>query len=1188
MDSPPKRMTRARAAARAGVNTTKTTKIVTAAARARSLSTATASTKSTSAKRKARDVEKNDLDEESAGISTRRAVRARPGNRDETAICGTTSVGSVSRESRSRATGRTKVAVPEDGHALAVTRTRSRVGNAASQDGTNPTRAVPKTDNKTTQTRAVDSTVSKAALDDSKSVPRKTVRIQRPGKENASVGSKAEETSTENARRGLRGRPTRRATRPVPADHSSEKKRQRPLSPRKVTQMPVSRDRESSDDELSGGDGLRMTAKSPKRISMSGLSKEQTAEDTCADHEDDGHGDAAKLTAGPGPAALASSPRRAPPSPPRETLKSPAKRVGGLQLPGLNLQSRILSIAEQDTHILPDHCNALLQSPAKRPPSPIKGLNNFPTETFGSTSQEQTSTKRCSLLQSPAKRAMPGALSLVQHAAGTSAPLPESPELQPIMEAGLPVSSSGRPSDLLLAEELDGSMQNSTADSPFDAPMEGLCFSKRMLAMPPGQTDSASVEKAANEFSEGTESIWTRNTMSAGTDDCGAPEATSGEGRSTCQDEAHLPPAGMAQEADHDEFMNLQDIMTEMEETGEVLALANKSDAASDELQHASNLETQDDVVDSRCDSKSLIESEDEVSKGDTMSVMHEKKGPRTSHSSDAISATQRRSRRSTMGLQISAEQCGSWSATTPVQLETSPTSGVVKDFNSTFPKDDSHTPRKAFGMSNSPIRSTFFEDEIMVHTDFTLSNEQSMFRPGDCEADEMEDLAMLDEEIDVALAQEAKAMPGMARQESEEAADDGVCEETLSEASQEYADENELPVDPTLASNTMPQMVTPARPLPRTAFFTTTKVPLKPADDSEPSPSPLKKRSFSAGRASYRNAGNLNLPRSATVMSYSPTRSRDNRRSCVRAGDDTLATPTKGDEQSGVSTTPGRQLGRDVDAALLRGCVVLVDVHTTEGADASGIFVELLTQMGAKCVKTWHWNPSASGNGDGSSNKVGITHVVFKDGGKRTMEKVREAGGVVHCVGVSWVLDCERENQWLDEAPYYLDTSVVPRGGARRRKSMEPKAIANLNGTIVSGNKGLEPPSTPKNRRESTLWMHTPPEQGDDYDEEDLEWSCALLTPVPKTPAPEAVARYASELAVTPSSEGDPDEQSPTKQSLLTRTCPPKEGRYQDLGHGILSRDKDEQVVVRLMAARRKSLQFAPKVGSPLARTWN
>ena len=92
-------------------------------------------------------------------------------------------------------------------------------------------------------------------------------------------------------------------------------------------------------------------------------------------------------------------------------------------------------------------------------------------------------------------------------------------------------------------------------------------------------------------------------------------------------------------------------------------------------------------------------------------------------------------------------------------------------------------------------------------------------------------------------------------------------------------------------------------------------------------------------------------------------------------------------------------------------------DVHTTEGADASGIFIELLTQMGAKCVKQWNWNPSTSVAGPSTpgpsesiecttSAKVGITHVVFKDGGRRTLQKVRESKGLVLCVGVGWVLE--------------------------------------------------------------------------------------------------------------------------------------------------------------------------------------
>jgi hypothetical protein len=58
-------------------------------------------------------------------------------------------------------------------------------------------------------------------------------------------------------------------------------------------------------------------------------------------------------------------------------------------------------------------------------------------------------------------------------------------------------------------------------------------------------------------------------------------------------------------------------------------------------------------------------------------------------------------------------------------------------------------------------------------------------------------------------------------------------------------------------------------------------------------------------------------------------------------------------------------------------------------------------------------------------------------------------------------------------------------------------------------------------------------------------------------------------------------------RQEKLLRTCPPKRTTFVELGDGILSKEKDERVLMRLMAARRKSLQFAPKVGSPLARTW-
>lgn len=260
---------------------------------------------------------------------------------------------------------------------------------------------------------------------------------------------------------------------------------------------------------------------------------------------------------------------------------------------------------------------------------------------------------------------------------------------------------------------------------------------------------------------------------------------------------------------------------------------------------------------------------------------------------------------------------------------------------------------------------------------------------------------------------------------------------------------------------------------------------------------------------------------------------------------------------------------------------------------------------------------------------------------------------------GLTFFCSCERENKWLEEGPYYVDTSIVPRGGARRRKSMEPRAMTNMNGTLVptpvgnnasnntssstSNNTGkntssntssdsdnnsdtksdnksekttsssappanTSTPTTPaaKNtrssgRRTSSLWVRTPePEptsankeesDSDKDDDEDTEWG-VVLTPVPKTPAPEAIARYAANISpgldspVSSIAEDEEDEET-KRQQMLTRTCPPKKPTFAELGEGLLAREKDERVLMRLMAARRKSLQFAPKVGSPLARSW-
>ncbi|KAI2888646.1 hypothetical protein CBS11852_7037 [Aspergillus niger] len=274
-----------------------------------------------------------------------------------------------------------------------------------------------------------------------------------------------------------------------------------------------------------------------------------------------------------------------------------------------------------------------------------------------------------------------------------------------------------------------------------------------------------------------------------------------------------------------------------------------------------------------------------------------------------------------------------------------------------------------------------------------------------------------------------------------------------------------------------------------------------------------------------------------------------------------------------------------------LQGSVVYVDVHTTEGEDASGIFIELLQQMGARCVKNWSWNPRASVSPEEGTEpkegKVGITHVVYKDGGVRTLEKVRHARGLVKCVGVGWVLDCERENKWLDEAHYEVDLSIIPRGGAKRRKSMEPRALSNVNGTLVK----TDAASASANRRRSSL---APPKESTPRDATPSsrdEPSTPDATPKIGAGHTEADQRYCH-TPKTPGYTFDMDAigMSPAtpfylsqRTKLVQQTCPPKQTRQGLFTTPAAAREPNQKLRAKLEAARRKSLAYKPRVGSPL-----
>jgi hypothetical protein len=564
--------------------------------------------------------------------------------------------------------------------------------------------------------------------------------------------------------------------------------------------------------------------------------------------------------------------------------------------------------------------------------------------------------------------------------------LTKTPKMKPIVATSSVTTTSGRPSQLLLAEELNNSGEADIADDdPFTGQIDSPRFPGRLSAVLPRHADPI-LKEEATEGSNGDEELDLISQL--------APEEagdTPGPG-----DAAKSLYSILEGNRQINDVNSLRESAIEAKIMHNFVGSEDHPNGVTPATKKKSMFQLRSDVLDSYRDSMSDFESEDDLSPLKELPVQRTSSRRKSTNRHDAVYATQRHSRRSTLGLTALAEQFGAWTSVSPTKPGTD--CSAIADSKNTH-NDNISPSTQASGVnldsSSSPIKSTFFEDEIQVHADSEDFHQQVQSEVGN-DAIGMEDVDMANE--DMVIAVEASGI-SLLHQHTESSHETRRVDEVLSEASQEYGDENELPLDPALTARRHLAPVTPLRSVKQVSYFTTTKVPLKPADDSESSPS--KKRSFSASRVSAKASGNLS--RSATVISYSPT--KDRKRASILPANDPFSTPARGDIWSSVDT-PARTPRRDVDPELLRGAVVFVDVHTTEGADASGIFVELLNQMGAKCVKTWHWNPSGSLNSDSSSSKVGITHVVFKDGGKRTMEKVRETGGIVHCVGVSWVLE--------------------------------------------------------------------------------------------------------------------------------------------------------------------------------------
>ena len=339
------------------------------------------------------------------------------------------------------------------------------------------------------------------------------------------------------------------------------------------------------------------------------------------------------------------------------------------------------------------------------------------------------------------------------------------------------------------------------------------------------------------------------------------------------------------------------------------------------------------------------------------------------------------------------AEQLSSWGASSPGKQSAAHRPRQTRGMFSLGGASTIVAPEQAITDSptRSPAKSSFFEDEMIMR-----------------DGEEVENTSF--ECMDVGNEQDVAAL-----QISQE-----------SQASEEYGDENVMPSDADILraeqdhslTCTPAKVFTPAKKIPQQPreIHTVSKVPLRASDEDSPVIKPRQRSRSLGGPLSVVSEHYQDRAEHLEVLNKFNDDSMTLGQPATPVLAATTIPQTPGSAIKLDFETPARTVRKGVVSDVLQGAVVFVDVHTSEGADASGIFIDLLTQMGARCIKQWSWNPRASVGSSLNDNtphtsspdttKVGITHVVYKDGGKRTLEKVQSSNGVVLCVGVGWVLE--------------------------------------------------------------------------------------------------------------------------------------------------------------------------------------
>lgn len=1051
-ESPPKRITRARAAAKTDTGV----KIATAASKAKVARTASTTKRKTRADDVHDDDELNEpqnetIEPELPKVTRGRAKKAAAVHQDEEPNNETIEP-ELPKTTRGRAKkaaavqpdpepemedeppaparsirGRPKkVAVEAPAPELTrATRGRGKKADVPEEEAVAVVEEPPK---KPTRTRAA--TISKA------SVPRKIVKFEEPDKENivpppANMKGK---TKAGEAGAGLKAKPVRKpaatTTRGTRGRAKVEEKEQKssPLSPKKATQVATAKDH-SSDDELAINEKTPMKPlmKSPVKApgSVFGTAKKLGFSNSVIVHRAVGQDLSRSIMGSPA--------RRPPQSVFKESLKtSPQRSNLGASLMKSPFKLPLPQSKPAETGSGSSFKVSLLQSPARRPQSPTKVSEHGSPSRSRSTNPmisgatPQTSTFKISRFATPR--------TLMKSAMRPGQMLPPS---------AIKNVSTGSPKAQPEVSELD----------ELSAP--SLIFSGRLSSIMPREVDPVlSTSESIVEEHEGPSTIKVETT--------GDPMVVDGMGQTAeevmydqatapiCSPPRNSTGAFALRDIDENPFMD--------SDSEDELASVSPKYSPSPMNLFASSTATPTPFT--------------------TLN-----KTPKTAATQKPTSKD-RSLPRSQIGFTPLARQLSNWMASSPNKSEQSGSDTETARPAAATPRSASNAHVDGHA-EPSPAKSTFFEDEMSVRDEMLsapepeLSNDaiidEQNFTPIEVvdedlalaeEADEMsmletgyiEDVEDIEDAMDLLIntgrevsellqvggieeiAQTpvevnrnvsefvvgeamggSEELPFTAQEATGENSSNDVEEETQiraineitpSEASQEYGDENAFPIDPVLLALSGPRVPstptykTPKRVLAERVCHTVSKVPLKAvAEDSTLRP-PLMKRSASVSRLPPPRPSS-NHVRSNTVISYSPTKSA--RRAHPQPQpeqedvimEDAYATPSKSDALWSNIGTPAHTPRRDPNTALLKGAVVFVDVRTSEGADASSLFTELLTQMGARCVKSWNWNPNSE---DGS--KIGITHVVFKDGGKRTLGKAKETGGVVTCVGVGWVLE--------------------------------------------------------------------------------------------------------------------------------------------------------------------------------------